>query len=68
MQAVPLITKEQSAGGECGSFSPYISRRVGRIACVSLVREGGACIMYTHLAPGFLEKGKINKRFKVLME
>lgn len=33
-----------------------------------LVREGGACIMYTHLACGFLEKGKINTRFKVLME
>ena len=33
-----------------------------------LVREGGACIMYTHLAAGFLEKGKINTRFKVLME
>lgn len=33
-----------------------------------LVREGGACIMYTHLAKGFLEKGKINTRFQVLME
>jgi hypothetical protein len=33
-----------------------------------LAREGGACIMYTHLAAGFLEKGKINTRFKVLME
>ena len=33
-----------------------------------LVREGGACIMYAHLASGFLENGKINTRFKVLME
>ena len=33
-----------------------------------LAREGGACIMYTHLAAGFIEKGKINTRFKVLME
>ena len=33
-----------------------------------LVREGGACIMYTHLAAGFLEKGKINTRFKALLE
>ena len=33
-----------------------------------LVREGGACIMSTHLAAGFVEKGKINKRFQVLME
>ena len=33
-----------------------------------LVREGGACVMYTHFASGFLENGKIHKRFKVLME
>ena len=33
-----------------------------------LVSEGGACIMYTHLASGFLENGRINKRFQVLME
>jgi hypothetical protein len=33
-----------------------------------LVKEGGACIMYTHLAKGFLEEGGINKRFRVLME
>lgn len=33
-----------------------------------LAREGGACIMYTHFASGFLEDGRINKRFKVLME
>jgi hypothetical protein len=32
-----------------------------------LVREGGACIMYTHLACGFLENGKLNKRFRHLM-
>ena len=33
-----------------------------------LAREGGACIMYTHFASGFLENGRINKHFKVLME
>jgi len=33
-----------------------------------LVREGGACIMYTHLASGFVSNGKINGPFKVLME
>jgi hypothetical protein len=32
-----------------------------------LVREGGACIMYTHFASRFLENGKINGRFKLLM-
>jgi hypothetical protein len=33
-----------------------------------LVSEGGACIMYTHFASGFVENGTINKRFKLLME
>ena len=33
-----------------------------------LASEGGVCIMYTHLAKGFVEDGKINNRFKVLME
>jgi hypothetical protein len=33
-----------------------------------LAREGGACIMYTHFAKGFVAKGTINKRFRVLME
>ena len=33
-----------------------------------LVREGGACILYTHLASGFLENGRINQRFRDLME
>lgn len=33
-----------------------------------LVREGGACIMYTHFASGFLEGGQISKRFKHLMQ
>ena len=39
LQAAPLITKEQSAGGEFGSFSRYISQRVGRVAGVSLYRK-----------------------------
>jgi hypothetical protein len=33
-----------------------------------LVRERGACIMYSHLASGFLENGMLNRRFKNLME
>jgi hypothetical protein len=33
-----------------------------------LAREGGACIMYTHLASGFHQEGQINRRFKFLME
>lgn len=33
-----------------------------------LAREGGACIMYTHFASRFLENGRLNERFKMLME
>jgi hypothetical protein len=33
-----------------------------------LAEEGGACIVYTHLACGFLENGKLNKRFTALLE
>jgi hypothetical protein len=33
-----------------------------------LASEGGACIMYTHLACGFLENGALNRRFRLLME
>jgi hypothetical protein len=33
-----------------------------------LEEEGGACIMYTHFANGFFESGKIEPRFKHLME
>lgn len=32
-----------------------------------LEEEGGACIVYTHLACGFSENGKLNKRFQALM-
>lgn len=33
-----------------------------------LEAEGGACIMYTHFACGFWENGKLNSRFRELME
>jgi hypothetical protein len=33
-----------------------------------LEEEGGACIMYTHLACGFLRDGKIHGHFKALMQ
>jgi hypothetical protein len=32
-----------------------------------LEEEGGACIMYTHVACGFQENGKLNPRFRELM-
>ncbi len=32
-----------------------------------LEKEGGACIMYTHFGKGFVENGKLHKRFADLM-
>ena len=53
-----------SEGPSIRSFNELISEdRQDR-----LVREGGACIVYTHFANGFLVKGKINERFQALME
>jgi hypothetical protein len=33
-----------------------------------LVAEGGACIIYTHLAAGFCDGGRLHARFRSLME
>jgi hypothetical protein len=33
-----------------------------------LEEEGGACIMYTHFACGFAEDGRLDPRFRALME
>lgn len=33
-----------------------------------LEKEGGACIMYTHFADGFVKDGKLNDDFKLLMK
>lgn len=33
-----------------------------------LLQEGGACIMYSHFACGFSENGRLNPRFRYLME
>jgi hypothetical protein len=33
-----------------------------------LEQEGGACIIYTHLACGFYENGRLNTRFETLMK
>ena len=53
-----------SEGPEVHSFNKTISED----AQDRLEAEGGACIMYTHFACGFIENGKIHPRFKVLME
>ena len=33
-----------------------------------LEEEGGACIMYTHIADGFCQNGKISEQFKIQMK
>ena len=53
-----------SEGPRISSFNAIMSEENQE----RLASEGGACIMYAHLASGFLEDGRINKRFKVLME
>jgi hypothetical protein len=53
-----------SEGPNVGSFNAMISEKNQD----RLASEGGACIMYTHLACGFFDNGKLNERFRVLME
>jgi hypothetical protein len=53
-----------SEGAKVESFNTMLSEENQD----RLMNEGGACIMYAHLACGFFENGKINKRFKTLME
>jgi hypothetical protein len=50
------------------------AERVAFTKCISeaaqdrLEEEGGACIMYTHLACGFFENGRLDPGFRRLME
>jgi hypothetical protein len=53
-----------SEGANINSFNAMMSYKNQD----KLKRDGGACIMYTHFANGFLENGTINKRFKEQME
>jgi hypothetical protein len=53
-----------SEGASVDSFNAMLSERNQD----KLMREKGACIMYTHFAKGFVVDGKINDRFVVLME
>jgi hypothetical protein len=64
--ARPYVTSwfAASEGAKIDSFNAMLSEKNQE----RLVREGGACIMYTHFAKGFRVKGSVNKRFKVLME
>jgi hypothetical protein len=53
-----------SEGANVDSFNATISERNQE----RLKNEGGACIMYAHLAKGFVVNGNINKRFEVLLQ
>jgi hypothetical protein len=52
-----------SDGARCDRFVKCLSEE----AQDRLEEEGGACIMYTHFARGFLENGKLIPRFQTLM-
>ena len=53
-----------SEGANVSSFTSMTRERNQE----RLVKEGGACIMYTHFAKGFLDRGRIHGQFKMLME
>ena len=53
-----------SEGGEIDSYLNMLSEKNQD----RLEKEGGACIMYTHFGKGFFRDGKLNPRFKKLME
>jgi hypothetical protein len=53
-----------SEGANIESFNAMLSESNQE----RLSSEGGACIIYTHLAKGFVENGAIHNRFRTLME
>jgi len=53
-----------SDGHQVGAFNRCLSESNQD----RLEEEGGACVMYTHFAKGFSEGGKLEPRFRTLME
>jgi hypothetical protein len=53
-----------SDGSDCGKFNECIAEA----AQDRLEQQGGACIMYTHFAKGFSQDGRLNARFRSLVE
>src|SRR5581483_1475254 len=51
-----------------GATAPRFIERLSEANQDRLEAEGGACIMYTHFGLGFFENGKVNGRFRQLME
>jgi hypothetical protein len=52
-----------SEGAHADAFIKMLSERNQD----NLAAEGGLCIMYTHLACGFMDNGQVNTRFRTLM-
>jgi hypothetical protein len=51
-------------GGKVRTFTATLSEaNQDRLAA-----QGGACLMYTHLAAGFCERGRLHSRFRSLMD
>lgn len=50
-----------------GHDAPAFNRRVSEANQDRLEDEGGACIMYTHFARGFVVNGQLDRRFRLLM-
>ncbi len=55
------------ASSEGARVQPFV-RCLSEAAQDRLEREGGACIMYAHLACGFFEHGRLEPRFEKLMQ
>jgi hypothetical protein len=53
-----------SEGADVSAFN----RRISAANQDRLERAGGACVMYTHLAQGFYEDGRLDREFQRLME
>jgi hypothetical protein len=51
-----------------GNRIKRFNRCISEAAQDRLEEQGGACIMYTHFACGFVENGRLEPRFKALME
>ena len=51
-----------------GSKGPAFLDRVTEREIDRLEAEGGACIMYTHFGHGFVDAGRLDPRFRRIME
>ena len=76
LKAVPLMpyhdpdrpwVNQWYASSEGGRLAPFVET-IAEANQDRLEAEGGACIMYTHFAKGFFKDGRLDARFKELIE